>query len=155
MRAVLTRVKSASVAIDGNVVGKIGQGFLILLGVGPEDTAADCRYLAEKALSLRIFEDENGKMNLGLADVGGQVLVVSQFTLYGNCRKGRRPSFTEAAPPALGNQLYEQFLADCAALGYPPQHGEFGADMQVASVNDGPVTLILDTQQLLEAPRRG
>ena len=92
MRAVLTRVKSASVAIDGNVVGKIGQGFLILLGVGPEDTAADCRYLAEKALSLRIFEDENGKMNLGLADVGGQVLVVSQFTLYGNCRKGRRPS---------------------------------------------------------------
>ena len=155
MRAVLTRVKSASVAIDGEVAGQIGQGFLILLGVGPEDTEADCRYLAEKALSLRIFEDENGKMNLSLADVGGQVLVVSQFTLYGNCRKGRRPSFTEAAPPALGNRLYEQFLADCAALGYPPQHGRFGADMQVESVNDGPVTLILDTQQLLEAPRRG
>ncbi len=155
MRAVLTRVKSASVAIHGEVVGKIGQGFLILLGVGPEDTAEHCRYLAEKALGLRVFEDENGKMNLGLSDVGGQVLVVSQFTLYGNCRKGRRPSFTEAAPPALGNQLYEQFLADCAALGYPPQHGQFGADMQVESVNDGPVTLILDTQQLLEAPRRG
>jgi len=155
MRAVLTRVNSASVTIDGELAGQIGKGFLILLGVGPEDTREDCRYLAEKALSLRIFEDKNGKMNLGLEDVGGQVLVVSQFTLYGNCRKGRRPSFTEAAPPDLGNALYEQFLADCAALGYPPQHGQFGADMQVASVNDGPVTLILDTQQLLQTPRRG
>jgi len=154
MRAVLTRVKSASVTIGGEVVGKIGQGFLILLGVGPEDDEKHCRYLAEKALGLRIFEDENGKMNLGLADVGGQVLVVSQFTLYGNCRKGRRPSFTEAAGPELGNRLYEQFLAECAALGYPPQHGRFGADMQVESVNDGPVTLILDTQQLLDSPRR-
>ncbi|MBO5868236.1 MAG: D-tyrosyl-tRNA(Tyr) deacylase [Oscillospiraceae bacterium] len=155
MRAVLTRVNSASVSIEGKVVGQIGKGFLILLGVGPEDTKEDCRYLAEKALSLRVFEDENGKMNRGLEDVGGQVLVVSQFTLYDNCRKGRRPSFTEAAPPDLGNALYEQFLADCASLGYPPQHGEFGADMQVASVNDGPVTLILDTQQLLQTPRRG
>jgi len=154
MRAVLTRVKSASVTIGGEVVGKIGQGFLILLGVGPEDDEKHCRYLAEKALGLRIFEDENGKMNLGLADVGGQVLVVSQFTLFGNCRKGRRPSFTEAAGPELGNRLYEQFLAECAALGYPPQHGSFGADMQVESVNDGPVTLILDTQQLLDSPRR-
>jgi len=155
MRAVLTRVKSASVAIDGKTVGKIGQGFLILLGVGPEDDEVHCKYLAEKALGLRVFEDENGKMNLGLGDVGGEVLVVSQFTLYGNCRKGRRPSFTEAAPPDLGNRLYEQFLKECAALGYPPQHGEFGADMQVASVNDGPVTLILDTQQLLDSSRRG
>ena len=154
MRAVLTRVKSASVTIDNEEVGSIGKGFLILLGVGPEDTAADCRYLAEKALGLRVFEDENGKMNLGLAEVGGQVLVVSQFTLYGNCRKGRRPSFTEAANPQLGNELYEQFLKDCADLGYPPQHGQFGADMQVASVNDGPVTLILDTEQLLGEPRR-
>jgi D-tyrosyl-tRNA(Tyr) deacylase len=155
MRAVLTRVKSASVTIDGEMVGRIGQGFLILLGVGPEDTPEHCRYLAEKALGLRIFEDENEKMNLSLADVGGQVLVVSQFTLYGNCRKGRRPSFAEAAPPDLGNRLYEQFLADCAALGFPPQHGRFGADMQVESVNDGPVTLILDTQQLMQTPRRG
>ena len=154
MRAVLTRVKSASVAIDGEVVGRIGQGFLILLGVGPEDTREHCRYLAEKALSLRIFEDENGKMNRSLEDVRGEVLVVSQFTLYGNCRKGRRPSFTEAAPPELGNQLYEQFLRDCAELGYLPQHGQFGADMQVESVNDGPVTLILDTQVLMEEPRR-
>lgn len=155
MRAVLTRVRSASVSIDGRVVGRIGRGFLILLGVGPEDGEAQCRYLAEKALGLRIFEDENGKMNVSLADVGGQVLVVSQFTLYGNCRKGRRPSFTEAAGPELGNQLYERFLAICEELGYPPQHGVFGADMQVESVNDGPVTLILDTDQLMEAPRRG
>ena len=107
MRAVLTRVKSASVTIGGHVNGKIGKGFLILLGVGPEDTEKECRYLAEKALSLRIFEDENGKMNLGLDAVRGEVLVVSQFTLYGNCRKGRRPSFTEAANPQLGNELYE------------------------------------------------
>ena len=154
MRAVLTRVRSASVAIAGETVGKIGQGFLILLGVGPEDTEAQCRYLAEKALSLRVFEDENGKMNRSLADVAGQVLEVSQFTLYGSCRKGRRPSFTEAAGPELGNRLYEQFLADCEALGYPPQHGRFGADMQVESVNDGPVTLILDTDQLMDSPRR-
>ena len=154
MRAVLTRVKSASVAIDGETVGSIGQGFLILLGVGPEDTEETARFLAEKALKLRIFEDENGKMNLGLEQVGGQVLVVSQFTLYGNCRKGRRPSFTEAAPPELGDQLYEYFLECCTQLGYPPQHGRFGADMQVSSVNDGPVTLILDTQQLMDTPRR-
>ena len=154
MRAVLTRVKSASVTIDGQIVGQIGKGFLILLGVGPEDDESHCKYLAEKALGLRVFEDENGKMNLGLSDVEGQVLVVSQFTLYGNCRKGRRPSFTDAAGPELGNRLYEAFLAECEKLGYPPQHGQFGADMQVASVNDGPVTLILDTQQLMNEPRR-
>ena len=154
MRAILTRVKSASVTIEGEVVGKIGQGFLILLGVGPNDNEQTCRYLAEKALCLRVFEDENGKMNLGLDQVGGEVLVVSQFTLYGNCRKGRRPSFTDAAPPDLGNELYEKFLSICQELGYPPQHGQFGADMQVASVNDGPVTLILDTDQLMDTPRR-
>ena len=154
MRAVLTRVKSASVEIGGETVGQIGQGFLILLGIGPEDTEEVCRYLCEKALGLRVFEDENGKMNKSLADVGGQVLVVSQFTLYGNCRKGRRPSFTDAAGPELGNRLYEKFLSYCAELGYPPQHGQFGADMKVASVNDGPVTLILDTDQLMDTPRR-
>ena len=155
MRAVLTRVKSASVTIGSRVNGRIGKGFLILLGVGPNDTEKECRYLAEKALGLRVFEDENGKMNLGLDAVHGEVLVVSQFTLYGNCRKGRRPSFTDAANPTLGNELYEKFLSICAELGYPPQHGEFGADMQVESINDGPVTLILDTQQLLDSSRRG
>ena len=155
MRAVLTRVNSASVTIDGEVVGKIGKGFLILLGVGSNDTEKECRYLAEKALGLRVFTDEEDKMNLGLTDVGGQVLVVSQFTLYGNCRKGRRPSFVEAAGPELGNRLYEQFLKDCEDLGFPPQHGRFGASMQVESVNDGPVTLILDTDELMNSPRRG
>ena len=154
MRAILTRVNSASVTIDGECVGKIGKGFLILLGVGPNDTEKECRYLAEKALGLRVFEDENGKMNLGLDAVQGEVLVVSQFTLYGNCRKGRRPSFVEAAGPELGERLYEQFLKDCEALGFPPQHGRFGADMQVESINDGPVTLILDTDQLMNEPRR-
>ena len=154
MRAVLTRVNSASVSIDGAVVGKIGRGFLILLGIGPNDTEEECRYLAEKALGLRIFEDENGKMNLGLDAISGEVLVVSQFTLYGNCRKGRRPSFTEAAPPELGNAMYEKFLSLCEELGYPPRHGQFGADMKVESVNDGPVTLILDTDQLMDSPRR-
>ncbi len=153
MRAVLTRVKYASVAIDGETVGKIGQGFLILLGVGPEDTEKECRVLAEKVLGLRIFEDENGKMNLGLDQVGGAVLVVSQFTLYGNCRKGRRPSFAEAAGPELGEAMYEKFLAACEELGYPPQHGRFGADMKVESLNDGPVTLILDTDQLMSTRR--
>ena len=154
MRAVLTRVRSASVTIDGQTVGNIGKGFLILLGVGPEDTSEHCRFLAQKALGLRVFEDENGKMNKGLEEVGGEVLVVSQFTLYGNCRKGRRPSFTDAAGPELGNELYERFLSICEELGYPPQHGRFGADMQVESVNDGPVTLILDTDQLMDTPRR-
>ena len=154
MRAILTRVKSASVTIDGEVVGKIGKGFLILLGVGPNDTERECRYLAEKALGLRIFKDENDKMNLGLDAVDGQVLVVSQFTLYGNCRKGRRPSFAEAAGAELGEQLYEKFLSICEELGYPPQHGRFGASMQVESINDGPVTLILDTDQLMDTPRR-
>ena len=154
MRAVLTRVKSASVTIDGEVVGKIGKGFLILLGVGPNDTEAQCKYLCDTALGLRIFEDENGKMNLGLDQVGGEVMVVSQFTLYGNCRKGRRPSFTDAAGPELGNALYERFLQLCQEAGYPPQHGRFGADMKVESVNDGPVTLLLDTDQLMEESRR-
>ena len=154
MRAVLTRVKSASVTIDGEVTGKIGRGFLILLGVGPNDTEKECRYLAEKALGLRLFTDENDKMNLGLEAIGGEVLVVSQFTLYGNCRRGRRPSFSDAAPPALGEELYEKFLSVCEELGYPPQHGRFGADLKVESINDGPVTILLDSDQLMYEPRR-
>ena len=146
MRAVVTRVKSASVEIDGTVAGKIGRGFLILLGVGPEDTPAHCKKLAEKILGLRVFSDENGKMNLNLQAVGGEVLVVSQFTLYADCKKGYRPSFTGAAAPDLAIPLYEQFLEECRSRGFDPQHGEFGADMLVASENDGPVTILLDTK---------
>ena len=149
MRAVVTRVSQASVTIDGSVHGQIGRGFLILLGVGPEDTAAHCKKLADKILGLRIFTDPDGKMNLGLADIGGEVLVISQFTLYGNCRKGRRPSFVGAAGPELGEQMYELFLKECESLGFKPQHGQFGAHMAVASVNDGPVTLVLDTAELM------
>lgn len=148
MRAVVTRVSSASVTIDGSTVGQIGRGFLILLGIGPDDTEKEATRLAEKILSLRVFCDENGKMNLGLEAVGGQVLVVSQFTLYGDVHHGRRPSFTGAALPDKAIPLYEFFLSECARLGYAPQHGQFGADMQVASVNDGPVTLWVDTKDL-------
>ena len=149
MRAVVTRVKSASVAIAGEIVGQIGQGFLILLGVAPDDTGAQCKKLAEKALGLRVFCDENDKMNLSLGDVGGQVLVVSQFTLYADCKKGKRPSFVGAAAPDIAIPLYEQFLNECRLRGFEPQHGRFGADMLVASENDGPVTLLLDTKELM------
>ena len=149
MRAVLTRVNSASVTIDGKVNGAIGKGFLILLGIAPGDTPAHCKKLAEKALGLRIFCDEQGKMNLSLSQVGGQVLVVSQFTLYADCRKGKRPSFTGAAGPDIAIPLYEQFLQECRYQGFQPQHGEFGADMKVASENDGPVTILLDTDELM------
>ena len=149
MRAVVTRVRGASVEIGGQCVGRIGQGFLILLGVAPGDTPAHCRKLADKLLGLRIFEDENGKMNRSLSDVGGQVLVVSQFTLYADCRHGRRPSFIGAAGPEIAVPLYEQFLEECRARGFDPQHGQFGADMQVSSVNDGPVTILLDTDELM------
>lgn len=148
MRAVLTRVKSASVTIDGSVVGQIGRGFLILLGIAPDDTAETCKMLAQKALGLRVFCDENDKMNLSLDAIGGQVLVVSQFTLYGDCRKGKRPSFTGAAVPEIAIPLYEQFLQECRNLGFEPQHGVFGADMLVASENDGPVTILLDSDEL-------
>ena len=148
MRAVLTRVSSASVTVDGAVTGQIGRGFLILLGVGPEDTEQECDKLCKKLLSLRIFTDDQGKMNLGLESVDGQVLVVSQFTLYGSCKKGRRPDFLGAAAPDKAERLYERFLQQCQALGYPPQHGIFGAHMLVESVNDGPVTLIVDSSEL-------
>ena len=121
---------------------------MILLGVTEGDTPELCSYLAEKCAGLRVFTDENDKMNRSLADVGGSVLVVSQFTLYGDVSHGRRPSFTGAAKPDLAIPLYEQFLAECERLGFPPQHGEFGAYMQVASENDGPVTLIVDTDDL-------
>ncbi len=148
MRAVLTRVKHASVTIDGQIVGKIGEGFLILLGIGPNDNEALCDKLCDKLLSLRIFEDENEKMNRGLEDVNGEVLVVSQFTLYGNCKKGRRPDFFGAAKPDIAIPLYERFVQRCRDSGFHTETGEFGAYMQVDSLNDGPVTLVVDTDQL-------
>ena len=144
MRAVVTRVKNASVTIEGRVNGEIGQGFLVLLGVGPNDTEAQAVKMADKICGLRVFEDENEKMNRNLAAVGGGLLVVSQFTLYADT-KSRRPGFTGAAKPDVAIPLYEAFLSECARLGFPPQHGRFGADMQVYSVNDGPVTILLDT----------
>ena len=147
MKAVVTRVNSASVCIDGALHGQIGRGFLILLGIGPDDTPALCRKLAEKILGLRVFRDENDKMNRSLADVGGSVLVVSQFTLLASTRKGNRPSYIKAAPEAVSYPMYERFAARVAELlGREVMTGEFGADMQVALVNDGPVTIWIDSK---------
>ena len=143
MRAVVTRVSHASVTIDGNLNGQIGRGFLVLLGIGPNDTEETAGKLAEKICNLRVFEDENGKMNLSLEQVGGSLLVVSQFTLYADT-SSRRPGFTGAAKPDLAVPLYERFMETCRARGFQVEHGEFGADMQVASVNDGPVTILFE-----------
>ena len=145
MRAVVTRVREAAVSIDGAVTGEIGQGFLVLLGIGPEDGEAEAKRLAEKICRTRVFANAAGKMNLALADVGGALLVVSQFTLYADL-SSRRPGFSKAAKPAVAEPLYESFLAHCEALGFTVAHGSFGADMQVASINDGPVTLLFDTE---------
>lgn len=143
MRAVVTRVKNARVEIGGKVNGAIDQGFLVLLGVGPEDTEAIADRMADKICGLRIFEDENEKMNLNLAAVGGSLLVVSQFTLYADT-SSRRPGFSRAAKPELAVPLYERFMAVCREKGFTVEHGEFGADMQVFSQNDGPVTILLE-----------
>ncbi|MDO4269945.1 MAG: D-aminoacyl-tRNA deacylase [Eubacteriales bacterium] len=148
MRAVIQRVSRASVTIDGKVHGAIGRGFLVLLGITEGDTAADAAYLADKTVKLRVFTDENDKMNRSLADVGGGILVVSQFTLYGDCKKGNRPSFTDAARPDTAVPLYEAFVARCRESGLPVETGVFGADMQVELLNDGPVTLWMDTAQM-------
>ena len=144
MRAVVTRVTSASVRIAGETVGEIGTGYLILLGVGPGDTQETARKLADKICNLRIFEDENGKMNRNLEQAGGAILTVSQFTLYADT-SSRRPGFSRAAKPELAQPLYEYFMSCCRERGFRVEHGEFGADMQVSSVNDGPVTILLDT----------
>ncbi len=146
MRAVVTRVKSASVEIDGKINGQIGRGYLILLGVGPSDTEDTAVKLADKICSLRVFEDENGKMNQSLEQVEGGILVVSQFTLYADT-SSRRPGFTGAAKPDAAIPLYERFMARCRERGFDVQHGEFGADMQVFSQNDGPVTILFDTEK--------
>ena len=143
MRAVVTRVNNARVEIGGTVNGAIDRGLLVLLGVGPEDTGAIADKMADKVCGLRIFEDENGKMNLNLAAVGGALLVVSQFTLYADT-SSRRPGFSHAAKPELAVPLYERFMAVCREKGFTVEHGEFGADMQVFSQNDGPVTILLE-----------
>jgi len=146
MRAVIQRVSEATVTVNGDVTGSVGAGVLVLLGVGPDDTEADGRWLAEKVANLRVFPDEEGRMNRSLLEIGGGALVVSQFTVYGNCRKGRRPSFVGAAPPERAEPLYERFCAQMAESGVASvERGVFGAMMKVALVNDGPVTLIIDT----------
>jgi len=147
MRIVLQRVKSASVSIEGTVVGEIEQGFLLLVGVGPDDTRDDASYLARKIAGMRIFSDENGKMNLSIDQVGGKILSVSQFTLFADTKKGNRPSFTGADGPEAANKLYEEFNEILRTeYGLIVETGEFGADMQVSLVNDGPVTILLDTK---------
>lgn len=147
MRAVVTRVKSASVTIDGAVTGKIGAGFLVLLGVHVSDTEAEAKKIADKICGLRVFEDENGKMNVNPADAGAEMLIVSQFTLYADA-KSRRPGFTQAARPDTAVPLYELVVSDCRERGFHVETGTFGAEMLVESVNDGPVTILLDTKEL-------
>jgi D-tyrosyl-tRNA(Tyr) deacylase len=145
MRAVLQRVTEASVTVDGDVIGAIGPGLLILLGIGPDDGHAEIAWMVQKVAGLRLFPDDEGKMNRSVVDVGGAALVVSQFTLYGDCRKGRRPSFTGAAPPERAAPLVDAFGDALAAAGVPVARGRFAADMQVRLLNDGPVTLIIDS----------
>lgn len=145
MRCVIQRVKEASVAIDGEVVGRCGKGFMVLIGVHVDDTEQDLRYMAEKVANLRVFEDEHGKMNLALADVGGGILAISQFTLYGDARSSRRPSFITAARPDKAIPLYEGLVAAWREKGIHVETGVFGADMQVSLVNDGPVTILMDS----------
>ena len=147
MKAVVTRVKNASVTIDGEVRGSIDKGFLVLLGVGPDDTEKEAVKLADEVCGCRVFEDENGKMNLNLETVGGELLIISQFTLYADL-KSRRPGFTGAAKPDIAIPLYEKFISECEDRGFHCERGVFGADMKVASINDGPVTLLFDTDTL-------
>ena len=142
IKIVLQRVSSASVAVDGEILGEIGRGYLVLLGVGSEDTEEDCRRLADKIINMRIFEDADGKINLSLGDVGGGLLIVSQFTLYADCRK-RRPSFTSAAPPQMAERLYNYFTDYCRSKVETVRNGSFGAHMTVSLVNDGPFTVML------------
>jgi D-tyrosyl-tRNA(Tyr) deacylase len=148
MRALLQRVSHASVTVDGNVIGQIGQGLLVLLGVGQEDSEVQVKTLADKIVHLRIFGDNEGKMNRSLLDVGGQALVVSQFTLYADVRKGRRPSFTDAAPPSLAEPLVERFKDALATYGLKVEGGVFGAYMEVELINSGPVTIWMDSEEL-------
>lgn len=145
MRLVVQRVKQASVTVEGANISEIGHGLLVLVGVSHSDTLFDAGFLAKKTANLRIFEDDNGKMNRSVADVGGAVLAVSQFTLYGDCNKGNRPSFINAARPEQGERIYNEYVYALERLGFPPNTGKFGADMKVELLNDGPVTLLLES----------
>lgn len=147
MRAVVQRVSEAGVEVSGRVVGRIGRGFLVLLGVGQSDSEDDLQYMVDKIVNLRVFEDEKGKMNLSLLDVGGEMLVVSQFTLYGDCRKGRRPSFGHSADPDLAEPMYTRFIEEVSKRGVRVERGVFGALMSVSLCNDGPVTLLIDSER--------
>ncbi len=147
MRAVVQRVSSSKVTVDEEVVGNINNGLLVLLGVTHDDTSKDVDYMVDKVTNLRIFEDENDKMNLSLKDINGEVLAVSQFTLYGDCRRGRRPSFSDAARPEVANPLYEEFVKKIRDLGINVSTGKFGAHMMVDLINDGPVTILLESRK--------
>lgn len=149
MRAVIQRVNSGSVTVDGNVVGSIGKGFVVLLGVSEKDTTEDVVYMTDKIVNLRVFEDGDEKMNLSLQDIGGELLVVSQFTLYGDCRKGRRPNFMSAARPEKAEELYGDFVRRCREMGVKTETGTFQATMTVNIENDGPVTVIVDSEKLI------
>lgn len=144
MKVLIQRVKEASVKVDGKQISKIEKGFLVFVGITHDDTTVEADYLVKKVTNLRVFEDENGKMNLSLKDVGGKLLIVSQFTLYGNCENGNRPSFTEAAKPEEANKLYEYFCEKCKETGIEVQKGIFGADMKINLINDGPVTIMIE-----------
>lgn len=148
MKFVIQRVLESSVSVDGNTIGKIGKGYMVLIGVGKEDTTAVADKMIKKMIGLRIFEDENGKTNLSLADVSGELLLISQFTLYANCKKGNRPSFIEAGAPDHAEKLYEYIIAECKKQVPIVERGKFGADMKVQLINDGPFTIILDSETL-------
>lgn len=148
MRAVVQRVSKAQVSVDSKIVGSIEKGLVVYIGVGKEDTNSDIDYLADKVAGLRIFEDDNEKMNLSVQDIEGDVLAISQFTLYGDVRKGKRPSFTDSAEPLIGNEFYEQFIDKLENMGINVQRGIFGAHMEVSYINDGPVTILLDSKKL-------
>lgn len=149
MRFVIQRVRHASVTIDGEMRGRIGQGFVVLVGIGQEDDRAVADKLVQKLVNMRIFEDENGKTNLGLKDVGGELLMISQFTLYADCRKGNRPSFTRAGKPDMAEELYEYILQKCREEIPVVEQGEFAADMKVELLNDGPFTILLDSAEIM------
>lgn len=148
MRAVVQRVLNANVKVNGDTVGKIGKGLLVFLGIGEDDDNKDLEYMVEKILGLRIFEDTNSKMNLSLLDVEGEILVISQFTLYGDVRKGKRPSFSSSARPEMAESMYNKFIAMCKERGIKAEEGIFGADMNVELINDGPVTILIDSKKI-------